>query len=299
MTGESTGRWIGVDLGGTKTRVASFDGEGQEQRSERFSTPSGPEEALSAIARAVAQLEESAGPAAGIGVGFCGLVDRAGGRVLSSVILEDFAGCPLAAALSDLTGRPVHLENDATAAGYGEYVARGRRAEEILLVLTIGTGIGGAAVIGGEPLRGASGVAAEFGNMTVDLDGSPHACGNRGCLNTFAAGRALAARAGRGSLEEAARAAREGDRRAARAISEGARALGAGLANLVHAFNPHRISLMGGVLALGDDFLAAALREAQERSFPEAWAAVSIGPCRLGEATGSLGAAMLAREALR
>lgn len=304
---------IGVDLGGTKTLVARFGVAHELVAQEVVPTDPGRGSAavLANIVATVERFDERYGRAAAVGVGFAGLVDGQRGIVDSSVVVPGFDGLPLASMLERALARPVLLENDATAAGYGEFVALGRRLDLDLLVATIGTGIGGAVVLGGRVHRGASGVAGEFGNMTVDWCAEAHASGNRGCLNTLASGRAIAAYAatlaeGHGGrlaglgalrLEQVVAAARAGDASAMAAIARGAAALGAGLANLVMAFNPHRISLMGGVLQIGDDFLAAVRAAMQPRIFPLAARVLTVDRCVRGELTGALGAAVLAQEA--
>lgn len=294
---------IGVDLGGTKTLVVQFAADGSCVGERRIATPRDPETAVAAIAAEVGELAIAHGRAAAVGVGFAGLVDAATGLVDSSVILPEFGGFALRAALAECCAAPVVLDNDATAAGIGEFVALGRPPGLHLLVLTVGTGIGGAAVLAGHVLRGATGAACEFGNMTIDWRGDGHACGNRGCLNTLASGTAIAARAARPSqsagaptLEQVAAAAAAGDAGAREAIESGARALGAGIANLVMAFNPHRVALMGGVLALGDEYLAAVRDEVRQRTFARARDGLQLEPCLLGPRTGAFGAAVLARE---
>lgn len=300
---------IGIDFGGTKSLAVAFDAQLQPLSVERVATPlaAGREAMLDALVALVDRLRVRHGAAAAVGVGFAGLVDRTRGIVDSSVILPGFDDFPLASTLAHRLAAPVLLENDATAAGYGEWIACGRRRED-LLVVTVGTGIGGAVVLDGQLRRGASGVAGEFGNMTIDWHGAEHGCGNRGCLNTLASGTAMLAHARSLSAEcgmtpptdlaQVAAAAAAGDSLALAVVERGARALGAGLANLTMAFNPHRIALMGGVLRLGDAWLAAVIDEAAKRSFPRAVAALSIAPCRLGDHTGALGAAALATEAL-
>ena len=182
--------WIGLDLGGTKLGGVAVDDAGRVQARFRRATEKedGPEAVFERCVAAVRDLERKAGPADGVGLGFPGLIDPRAGCVRSSVILPGFEGWPLAERLAQAVGRPVALDNDATLAGLGEFVALGEPPGLTLLVLTIGTGIGGAVFIDGKLHRGADGTAGEFGHVTLDWNGEPCACGQRGCLNTIASG---------------------------------------------------------------------------------------------------------------
>lgn len=303
--------WIGLDLGGTKLAGLAVDDTGRVlARYRRATEPDeGPQAVFERCVAAVRDLERKAGTADGVGLGFPGLVDPRAGRVLSSVIIGGFDGSPLADRLAEATGRPVALDNDATLAGVGEFVALGEPADMTLLVLTVGTGIGGALFIGGRLHRGADGTAGEFGHVTLDWNGEPCPCGQRGCLNTLASGTAIAARAARlavahprsllrrtPSLPDVERAAASGDTVARQAIEEGARALGAALAGSINLLDPDRISLCGGVTMLGDPWLQAVRGEAQRRAFREPVARCVIGLARHGEDSGALGAVQLARQ---
>jgi glucokinase len=302
--------WIGLDLGGTKLAGVAVDDSGKVRaRFRRATEPhDGPQAVFERCVAAVRSLESESGAAQAIGLGFPGLVDPRAGRVLSSVILAGFDGWPLAERLEQATGRPAALDNDATLAGLGEFMALGEPAGLTLLVLTVGTGIGGAVFIDGRLHRGADGTAGEFGHATLDWQGEPCPCGQRGCLNTLASGTAIAQRAARlavadprsllrssPSLLEVARAAAAGDAVARQAIDEGARALGAALAGAINLFDPDRISLCGGVTGLGEPWLRAVREEVQRRAFRVPAERCIVGLARHGEDSGALGAARLAR----
>ncbi len=317
MSGASSGVRIGVDLGGTKLLAVAFGATGAvlaERRVETLSG-SGADRIVERVAELVESLEVPRDRLEGVGVGFAGLVDHRTGHVDSSVILPGFDDYPLRARLEAQLGCRVVVDNDATAAGLGEHVASGRNQDELLLVLTVGTGIGGAIVHRGRILRGASNTSAEFGNMTIDWQGEPHSCGNRGCLNTFASGPAivgealrrtaavgglLAAREGRlpagATLEAVAAAAADGDDACRQAIERGADALGTGIANLLNAFNPDRVALAGGVLGLPPWFLERVVATARGRAFGPNARAATIGACREPLLCGARGAAELTRE---
>ncbi len=311
-------RWLGLDIGGTKILGAVFTDD--LRMLDTCKVPSLREEGPAAVVgRAAALLKglaERYGPAAGVGAGVAGLVDWRTGVVSSSIMLPGWDGFPLRQRLSSaLSGLPVFVDNDAAAAGYGEYLALGSPAGMNLVLLTVGTGIGGAILIDGRLHRGATGTSAEFGNMTIDWQGAECWCGNKGCLNMLASGSAISARAAvladaagasllkgldRPILVEKIReAARSGDAAAEQALDEGARALGAGVANLINIFNPDRVVLTGGVSVLGEDYLERVRKEARWRAFKENADHAAIELSVAGTEAGVLGAAGLIRDHIR
>ncbi|MCB9897951.1 MAG: ROK family protein [Planctomycetes bacterium] len=299
-------RYLGLDLGGTKIAALVLGDDLRIVADSTLPTPrdEGPEAVLARCAEMATALAARAGPLHGVGLGFAGLVDPSHGVVRSSVILPDFDGLPVAARLRAALDLPVTLDNDATAAGYGEWVALGSPAALDLVLLTVGTGVGGALVLGGRVHRGATGTAGEICHTTLDWKGERCACGSWGCVNGLASGPSIAARATRRApgepappLEEVAGLARSGDERALAAIAEGAEALGAAVANLVNLLAPDRVSLCGGVLGLGDDYLERVRDSARRRSLREPFEHVVIERARHGARAGAFGAACLARDA--
>ena len=309
-----SGRRVGVDLGGTKTLAAVFDKNGAliSSRKQPTHREEGPEAVLGRAGELISSLEAETGRADAIGVGFAGLIDHRNGVVDSSVILPGFDGWPLAAWLGERLGRPVTADNDATAAGIGELEALGRPPSLNMILLTLGTGIGGAIVIDGKIYRGSTNTSAEFGNTTIDWQGRECPSGNRGSLNSLASGTALAQRAAellsehptsslrdadRIDVEQLSAAAGRGDALAIRVLDEGARALGAGIANFVNLFNPDRVVLMGGLCRVQPSFLETAREEVARRAFPLNGRHVDVVEATRGELTGALGAAALAAHA--
>jgi glucokinase len=299
------GHWIGLDVGGSKILGVVVDHGNEVVGRERVATrrDEGPE----AVLQRCLALARGLGAGRNVlaaGIGFAGLVDAGRGRVASSIMLPGWDGFPLGARVSEELALPCRVENDANAAGYGEWIALGSPPGLDLVVLTIGTGIGGAILFGGRLHRGASGGSGEIGNMSIDWNGPECWCGSRGCLNMLASGSALSGRYAeltRGPalpVQELGQRARAGDGVARRVIEDGARALGAGLANLINLLNPARIGLSGGVTDLGDPWLALVRAEAARRAFAESLGAVTIARCRLGEESGAIGAAALARAEL-
>jgi glucokinase len=312
-TAPASRAWLGLDLGGTKLLGVLVDDDGQVLARARTPTAreEGPAAVLARCADLARELQDAGGPAAGAAAGFAGLVDPRAGRVLSSVILPGFADYPLAAALSGALGLPAWVDNDATLAGVGEFTALGEPRDATLVVLTVGTGIGGALFVGGRLHRGHGGTAGEFGHVTLDWHGEPCDCGSRGCLNTLASGTAIARRAlslaqadpqaalhgrtGPLALQDVARAAEAGDASAARALHDGARALGAAVAAAVNLLDPDRVSLCGGVVELGDSWLSQVRAEAETRALREPMKRVVLARAVHGSESGALGAARLAR----
>jgi glucokinase len=168
------------------------------------------------------------------------------------------------------------------------------------ILLTIGTGIGGGMVVGGQLGRGAQGAAAEFGHMTIDVDGPLCPCGAHGCLEAFVSGTALAREARALGLDltaaQIAELAHDGHAVARTLVTEMGTRLGAGIANLVNAFNPQVVVVGGGVLALGDLLLGPAREEVARRALAPSRDLVRIVPTRFGAESGMVGAAVLALD---
>ncbi len=305
-------RWIGLDIGATKILGISMNNSHQMLGSLKLETlrQEGPGAVVERAASLCRTLIERHGPASGIGVGFAGLVDWKKGRVSSSIMLPGWEAFPLASTLSaEMDELPVFVDNDATAAGYGEYIALGSPSGLNMVLLTVGTGIGGAIIIDGRIFRGATGTSAEFGNTSIDWHGKTCWCGNKGCLNMLASGSAISEKAHelaalydesllKGlpepiSVEKISEAASRGDAAAARAIEEGARALGAGVANLINIFNPDQVVLTGGVSVLGERYLDLVKDEASARAFDESADHARISMSIVGTEVGALGAAGL------
>ncbi|MGH9125974.1 MAG: ROK family protein [Acidimicrobiales bacterium] len=304
---------IGVDVGGTKILAVRLDDDdiGAEARAE---TPSGGEAVLDKIAEVVRSL----GPVDAVGVGVPGLVDN-GGVLRFAPNLPRVVGLPVRERLQErLPGVIVAAANDATCAGWAERVLGAGQGSADLLMVTLGTGIGGGLVCNGELQLGANGFSGEIGHMVVDPNGPPCPCGNRGCWERFASGSGLgrlgreAAEAGlaprvvtlaggdpvavRG--EHVATAALEGDPGAKAVIDTFAWWVALGLANLANIFDPECIVIGGGLAASGQVFL-----EPVRVVFQELVEAYSYRPpirivlARLGERAGAVGAALIAREA--
>jgi glucokinase len=270
---------IGVDVGGTKVLAAAVDPADPSTLlvSHRVPTPSGAA-VIDAIADAARHVHEEVeakglGPVAGVGVGLPGLVD-AEGVLRGAPHLAGIVGTSVRGRLADALVLPVMVDNDANCAAWAEtLVGAGQGCSEVLLV-TLGTGIGGGLVLGGRLHHGAHGFAAEPGHMVVDPAGPLCPCGRRGCWERFASGTGLArmgqeaARRGDSPVlaehpggigaidgEDVVAAARSGDVGALGALHELADWLGLGLANLVDLLDPELVLIGGGLADVADLFL--------------------------------------------
>jgi glucokinase len=307
--------WLGLDIGGTKTLAVAVSPDGREVVARRVAdtpTDHGPDAVCESAFALGAELRREVDGVAGVGVGFAGLVDHVTGVVDSSVILPGWEGYPLLDRARRGFDLPCAIDNDATAAGFGEWIAIGAPADLNMILLTIGTGIGGAIMIDGAVYRGRSNTSAEFGNTTIDWQGAECVSGNRGSLNTLASGTALRRRAeelaaetqsslGRNGEaitgEAIARAAASGDAVAVQAIDEAARALGAGVSNFVNIFNPDRVVLTGGVCNLGEPYFSTVVAESRARAFGVNSTHAEIVLSVHGDLACAHGAACLARAA--
>ena len=238
---------------------------------------------------------------AGIGIACGGPLDPAAGVILSPPSLPGWDRIPLVDTVSERLGLPTAVENDATAGALAEwwFGAGESRGVDDLIYLTISTGIGGGLVLGGRLYTGVAGNAGELGHLTVHYDGRQCGCGRRGCLEAYASGTNIAARA-REAIEsgvssslrdvptvtakEVAAHALAGDPLAVRIWDETMAMLGSGLANVLDIFNPALVVLGGGVTRVGDQLLIpvrdAALRDAMMATIGTAWMRPGLG--RLG-----------------
>jgi len=320
---------IGVDIGGTKVTVALLRGRlpGPGARSladvetprviDRFTVltdTTSSQACLSGIVSALADLQHGSGRVEGIGVGVASMVEFAAGRAVDSVNLP-LSDVPLREVLEQRFGVPVVIDNDATAAGIGEHAFGAGVGTREMLMLTLGTGVGGGIICGGRPYRGFSGAAAELGHIMIDVDGPecPADCPNRGCLEAYVAGTALGAaavaqarakpgsalgRALRGGATVDSRLltklALEGDADAVAVLGRAGEYLGAGITTLVNVFNPQLVVVGGGAAAAGELLLEPARRVVAERALRTARDEVRIVPAVLGPDAGVVGAAALA-----
>ena len=309
---------IGIDIGGTKVLGGVVTGTGEILATARRDTPREGGRALTeAIANVANELAQQY-PVDSIGVSAAGFISSDRQTMLATPNISNWNGVNLVAELTEILHKKIVLENDANAAAWGEFKFGAGRGRNDLMMLTLGTGVGGGLILGGSVFRGAFGIGAELGHIRLVPDGQLCGCGIRGCLEQYASGSALLRHAreaidaspllarnlldrGDGTIEglrgnHITEAARDGDPVAIAAFNTIATYLGAGIASLCAVIDPSCVVLGGGVIDAGELFLGptrdAALRLipfSGKHPYPEIVAAV------LGNHAGLVGVADLSR----
>jgi glucokinase len=307
---------VGLDIGGTKVLGVLLDASGTVIDEERKLSPHAGVDAL--VATAIAIVEHLAPEPTPVGVGAAGMVSH-DGHVLYSPNLPTVVDAPLREALQNATQHPVIVDNDANVAARGEIAYGAAVGVQHALFVTLGTGIGGAMLLGGQLYRGAHGFGAEIGHMTVERGGPLCACGEYGHWEAIASGTALGRMArelvsqggGENILAAAGndrdavagvhveQAAQSGDADAKALLARYADNVALGLAGLANILDPELIVVGGGLVELGpllfDPLHDAFMRHVEGAAYRPA---IPIVPARLGERAGAVGAAVLARELL-
>ena len=305
---------LGIDIGGNQIRAGMVDADGAILASRTLPTPGDLDTFLPSLHDAIKWLLETTSLPAGVGVGCKGIIDPDSTRIealpgtmhfLQGLRIVDLVGLPLEV--------PVFADNDARVALAGEMVWGAARGRDNVLMLTLGSGVGGAAVVNGHLLRGHSGVAGHMGHVTVEADGAVCACGNRGCLETVFSARAIEAEAQaavhRGcdsvltrlfreqpqlaSCRTVFQAAREEDAVAKAIVSRAIFKLAAALAGLLHLFDPEIVILGGSVADAGVDLLIPLQEEMWARSRGLLGRDVPIVEQMVSDRSGIVGAAGL------
>lgn len=304
---------VGIDIGGTKIAGGAVDAAGAIVERLRADTPSDAAAIADAVVGMVQALAERH-QVARVGVAAAGFISKDRSTVIHAPNIA-WRDEPLRDRLQSRLGLPVTLENDANAAGWAEYRYGAGRGHDHMVMLTLGTGVGGAIILDGELLTGGHGIAAELGHTRFVRGGRLCGCGQHGCLEQYASGRALqraageiadaggvgarlaALRAERGRIpgREISRLAREGDPGAIEAVECIATALGEGCGGLQAVVDPEVFVIGGGVSQLGEDLLAP-VRRAYEASVPGLVARplAEFTTAQLGNDAGIIGAADLA-----
>ncbi len=294
---------IGLDLGGTNLRAAAITADGKllDSVSGQTAYSAGREAIVGEMVQAIATLRERCGAAklAGIGVAVPGFIQLKEGVIRNSNNLASLENFPIRDELVRRLGTPIILENDANAAALGEkWIGAGREVADLVL-LTLGTGIGGGVVSNGNVLRGFLGMAGELGHITVVPNGNPCGCGNRGCVEKYASATAVTAMAKLLGLGDSLTAkqvyelALAGNEKAKTIFVSMGESLGIALAMLVNTFNFPLYLLSGGVLGAWDLFAPAMLEETRRRSFTFRTTHTRIEKAALGNEAGLFGAAYL------
>ena len=308
---------LGIDIGGAQIKAGMVDDKGAILASRTIPTPPDLDIFVPSLHEAIRWLLEATTLPNGIGVGCKGIIDpdtteveRLHGPLhyLQGMRLSDLVGLP-----ADL---PVFADNDARAAMAGEMVWGAARGLQHVLMLTLGMGVGGAAVVNGQLLRGQGGVAGNLGHIPVEADGPLCACGSRGCLETAFSARAIEGEAWaavhRGCSSSLTRlfreqpqlatcrtvfqAAREGDELAGAIVAKAIHKLGAAVAGLLHVFDPELVILGGQVANAGADLLVPLQEEVWKRSRNLLGREVPLVEQQVGDKSGIVGAAALAIE---
>ncbi|HEV8305064.1 MAG TPA: ROK family protein [Gemmatimonadales bacterium] len=311
---------VGVDVGGTNVVVGTVAEDGSDLVG-LVSEPTLAEQGADAVVARIVKLARASIAQArgkdvvGVGIGSPGPLDTKTGVVLLTPNLG-WTNMPLRDRVGSALGLPATLDNDANCAVFGEWWRGAARGSDHVVGLTIGTGIGGGIVLGGEIYHGVSDIAGEFGHMTIDANGRRCKCGNDGCLEAYASGPAIAARAVEGiqrgvdtalpqyvngdltriTAQVVYEAAHDGDAYALEMVHDTARLLGAGVASIVNIFNPEIVVVCGGVTLAGDKLFAPLRSEVQRRAFKPAWDACRIVPGELTGTAGVYGAAAVFKQ---
>jgi glucokinase len=311
----SDGEAIGVDLGGTKMLLGVLDGDSRTVwESRERSAGEGESELVELLVR---EVEEARGERPGveaIGMGIPATIDHEKGLAVAAVNLP-IENLPIRDIVVERTGLPTFVDNDANVAALAEHLFGAARGSENAVMLTIGTGIGGGLILGGEIYRGSTGAGAELGHMAIQMDGPgcQGNCPNRGCVEAFASGTALG-REGRAAAESnpdsalgrllaeekpvdgraVTLAAQDGDATSIEVFDLVGGRLGVALASFANIFEPEVIVVGGGAMAAGDLLLDPARRELEARAL-RPMNRTPVVPAELGEDAGMIGAAAMAR----
>ncbi len=310
---------IGVDIGGTKVLGGVVDLTGKILRTFRADTPREGGDALNqVIADVVAELQTTH-KTESIGISAAGLVSSDRQTMLGAPNIKDWDGVNIAKALHKISGINSIVENDANSAAWAERVYGAGKGQENVIMITVGTGLGGAAIVDGKPLRGANGTGAEFGHMRVAPGGELCGCGIRGCFEQYASGTALMRQTkaaiakdpdsakdllarGDGTItgllgNHITDAARAGDKLAIGVLENLGDWLGQGIATLAMLFDPAIVVIGGGVIDAGELLLEPARRAMmREMPFVGKHPVPEIVAAKLGNDAGLVGAADLSRN---
>ncbi len=317
-------KFIGVDLGGTHLRAAVIDvltGHVVNLIQTATLAREGHDAVMARMADLIEQVIQASGTpkneVGGVGIGAPGVLDIEHGVVLFLPNLPgNWPNVPLKKAIEERVGLPTHLLNDARAMTFGEWKFGAGRGVDTMACFTLGTGIGGGLVIHGRLHLGIGGTAGELGHQTVDMDGPPCGCGNRGCLEVYASGPAIAAMGIRAVVqgfttrlgemvgydlncitpEVVYKAALAGDAVAREIFERAGTYLGVAISNVLVAVGPRKVVIGGGVSQAGELLFAPIRRTVLERVHTMPVDQVEILPAELGTNAGLIGAARWAKE---
>ncbi|HEY2664966.1 MAG TPA: ROK family protein [Candidatus Binataceae bacterium] len=311
---------IGLDMGGTNLRCGAVSTKGEILILCRASAHamSAADSIAENIAYQVRKVESMAhgrgwGRAAGVGVAVPGPINLKTGVVLASPHVVNWRDYPLRQRLQALLKRPIRLENDANAWALGEFWLGAARGFKDVILLTLGTGVGGGVIVGGKVIYGRAGMAGELGHITVEANGPPCDCGARGCLEAYASASGLRQmvrselgvagaaserdfldQRGDFSVRKLAAAAKTGNQRALRALESAGRHLGIAIASLINIFDPELVVIGGGIAGALSQIRATVEKEVRLRSITARAGLAPIIRAALGDRAGVIGAARAA-----
>ena len=313
----SAGETIGVDLGGTKMLVGALDGTEVRWESREASTGQSENELVELLVREIREARDARPDAVAVGLGIPATIDHDSGVAVSAVNLP-LSDLPIRDLISERIGLPVFVDNDGNVAALAEYLYGAAQGKPNTVMLTVGTGIGGGLILGGEVYRGATGAGAELGHTVIQADGPPCQgnCPNHGCVEALASGTALG-REGRAAAESApdsalgkllaagktidgravTEAALDGDETAIGVFELIGGRLGVACSSFANIFQPDAIVVGGGVIAAGDLLLEPARQELRQRAL-NPMNKTPILEATMGNDAGMIGAAALARVEL-
>jgi glucokinase len=308
---------IGVDLGGTKMLVGVLAGTEPLYEQREASKGQTEDELVELLVREIEEAREARPGVAAVGLGIPATIDHDRGVAVAAVNLP-LSNLPIRDIVSERTGLPVFVDNDGNVAALAEYLYGAAQGMPHMVMLTVGTGIGGGLILGGEIYRGSTGAGAELGHVVIQVDGPPCQgnCPNHGCVEALASGTALG-REGRAAAESSpgsalGKALAEGKEVDGRVVTEAGLAgdqaaievfdligsrLGVACTSFANIFQPDAIVVGGGVIAAGDLLLEPARREVRERALTP-MNKTPILEATLGNDAGMIGAAALARTEL-
>lgn len=289
---------IGIDIGGTAIKLGRFTQSGGclQSLSIRTPQPSTPEAVTLAIALGITQLDPTA-QALGIGIGMPGPTDSKGRIARVAINLVGWQDVPLADWIEAKLGRPTIVANDASCAGLGEDWLGAGRSFQNWILLTLGTGVGGAVFLNGSLFTGSNGTAGELGLITLNPQGPACNSGNRGSLEQHACARAVRRRTGLEPAELAVKA-HAGDPQALAFWQSYGRDLGAGVASLLYVLAPEAVIIGGGISASAEFFFPALQSEINQRVMSTSREGLKLRVATLGNQAGMVGAARLAWQNL-
>jgi glucokinase len=295
-------RHLGLDLGGTNIKWVILERHSGDWRSldrDQVPTPAadGPDAVVSRLATVGAEAIRRNPGVSTVGIGIPGLYDPVAGTTRFLVNVPGaWAGKPVASRVGAALGLPAFLINDARAFGLAELRIGAARGASSMIGLTLGTGVGGVIAVDGRVHEGHDGTAGEIGHQTIDPDGPPCGCGNRGCLEAFARADQIAAACGTATAEDAFARARGGDAQAIEGLTRVGQYLGIGIANMITVISPDRVVIGGGISAAAELLMGPIRDEVRQRVRTTSLDDVELVTAELGTWAGAIGAAMHGAE---